>query len=65
MSALEHDPQAEARSSVKITRNAKGDAQVEVKVYAGELDDELDRIRRLAVAQYQALLQELRATREA
>lgn len=34
----EQTPQTESRSSVKITTNAKGEAQVEVKVYAIDED---------------------------
>jgi hypothetical protein len=42
----------EQRSSVKLARNAKGDCQIEVKVYAGETEDEVTRIREIAQRQY-------------
>lgn len=44
----------EQRSSVKISTTAKGDAQVEVKVYDGAELTELDRIRAIAVSTYNA-----------
>ncbi len=57
MSAPEQ--QIESRSSVKISRNAKGEAQFEVKVYDGSTEEELDEVRRIAVVQYEALEREL------
>lgn len=42
----------EARSSVKISQNAKGEAQVEVKVYDGFEPGSLDVIRGEAVRTY-------------
>jgi hypothetical protein len=51
--------QVEQRSRVKITRNAKGEAQFEVSVVSGQEVAELVRIRELAVAQYRALEEEL------
>lgn len=42
----------EQKSSVKISMTAKGDATVEVKVYDGAEQTELDRIRGLAVSTY-------------
>lgn len=44
----------EQKSSVKISQTAKGDATVEVKVYDGVDEDELGRLRRLAVDTYAA-----------
>lgn len=44
--------QAEQRSSVKIAMNAKGEAQVEVKVYVGTPDDEMTETRQRAVSHY-------------
>ena len=47
---------AESRSSVQVALNAKGEAQVTVKVYAGEDADEVARIRTIATEQfYEAL----------
>jgi hypothetical protein len=48
----ENGGQLEQRSSVKLTRNAKGDCQIEVKVYAGEDEAEVQRIREVAQRQY-------------
>jgi hypothetical protein len=59
MSTPEHDGQVEARSSIKATRNAKGDAQFEVNVVAGETDDVLNSMLSQAVHQYQELAREL------
>ena len=52
--------QGESRSSVKISTNAKGDVQVEVKAYTGDLD-QIDEVRAKAVATFQALQQEVGA----
>lgn len=49
----------EQKSSIKATRNSKGDPQFEVKVVAGESDETLTTMRQQAVAQYKALAQEL------
>lgn len=59
MSTPEEAGQFEAKSSIKATRNAKGDAQFEVKVIAGESDEVLNAMRRQAVHQYQELAREL------
>jgi len=60
MSAPEHNgDHVEQKSSIKAVRNAKGEAQFEVKVYEGTEDGELDRIRELTVAQFRALEREL------
>lgn len=49
----------EQRSSVKVTLNAKGEAQVEVKVYAGEDETELERARSLAVDVFRRTVSEV------
>ena len=49
----------EQRSSVEIARNAKGDAQPRVKVYAGEDEAEMARLRDLAVRTYLAVCADL------
>lgn len=48
-----YETEREQRSSVKITQNAKGDAQVEVKAYTHDLDS-LDAARVKAVAVFNA-----------
>ena len=48
----------EQRSSVKITQNAKGDAQVEVKAYSHDLAT-LDETRVAAVKAFQQTVQDL------
>lgn len=53
-------PVVEQRSSVKISMNAKGEAQVEVKAYEGVEGAELERIRLLAVAAYNQTAREVR-----
>jgi hypothetical protein len=58
MSAHEHEngAPAESRSSVEISLNAKREAQVRVKVYAGEESDIVAAARELAVETfYEAL----------
>lgn len=59
MSANEH-VQETAKSSVKIGMNSKGDAIVEVKAYEGVDAVELERIRGLAVATYNATARDVR-----
>lgn len=49
----------EARSKIKVIRNAKGDPQWEITVIAGEDDATLATMREQAVKQHQALLEEL------
>jgi hypothetical protein len=51
--------QTESKGSVKIARNAKGEAQFEVKVYVGEQQSDLDAARELAIGQYNALDRDL------
>lgn len=57
MSAHEPEPRFgeipfEQRSSVAIKMSAKGEAQVEVKVYTGQDGAELEQARQLAVKAY-------------
>lgn len=52
------EPETVQRSSVKLTRNAKGDTQAEVKVYAGDTEEDVARARRLAVETYKGLVAE-------
>lgn len=59
MSANDDQIQVEAKSSIKVTRNAKGDAQFEAKVVDGATEPELNELRRLAVHQYRELVREL------
>lgn len=57
-----HDPEREQdqpRSRVKVARNSKGEPQFEVSVAEGAEAGELDRLRGIAVGQYQALEREL------
>lgn len=49
----------EQRSSIKIVLNAKREAQVEVKVYAGETADDLLALRKAAVDAYRQTLADL------
>lgn len=51
--------QTESKGSVKISRNAKGEPQYEVKVYAGEPELLISSARQIAVSQYRALEDEL------
>lgn len=46
------------RSSVKLVRNAKGDTQIEVKVYVGDGQDLIDEARNRAVSTYRTLERE-------
>lgn len=50
--------QQEARSSVKITRNAKGEAQFEVKAYTGEPLSVIEEARENAIHIYRELERE-------
>lgn len=50
----------EAKSSVALEMNSKGEAQVKVKVYDGVDEGELIRIRRLAVDAYNLTVAEVR-----
>lgn len=55
MTATQHEQQAEGRSSIKLTRNAKGDTQIEVKIRVGDTDAEIDNARQKAIATYNDL----------
>jgi len=52
MSSDEREERLEQRSSVKISTTAKGEPQVEVKIYDGSDSAEIERIRGLAVSTY-------------
>lgn len=64
MTSPEPTPQETAKSSVRITCNAKGEAQPEIKVYEDTDAEELERIRQLAVGAYLATQREVRGQRE-
>jgi hypothetical protein len=53
------EQQLEPRSSVKLTLNAKHDPQWEIKVLEGATTAEIERIRRIAVDQHNALMAQL------
>lgn len=57
----EHEPELAPfqQSKIKLTRNAKGDPQWEVTIVEGADEAELTRIRELALAQHNALLEAL------
>ena len=55
MSGAEHDVVEGGRSSVKVTRNAKGDPQWEVKVRVGDTAVEVAEAREIALATHRAL----------
>jgi len=57
MTEHENGQQLEAKSSIKLTLNAKGEAQVSVSVYEGCDPVELTRIRELAVEQFHRTLE--------
>ena len=59
MSAVDETQQVEQKSSIKVSRNAKQEAQWEVRVVAGATTDELSALRRIAVEQHLALLREV------
>jgi len=46
----------DAKSSVKITLNSKGEAQFEVKVYDGAQSVDLMDIRNLAISEFEMLV---------
>ena len=57
MSAMETEVgKAEAKSSVKITLNSKGEAQFEVKVYEGSTPISLMDARNLAIEEFEVLV---------
>lgn len=59
MSASEHEQIPEGRSSVKVTRNAKGDPQWEIKVRVGDTAAEVAEAREIALATHRALEHDL------
>jgi phage RecT family recombinase len=59
MSTVEHDQQVESKSTIRVSLNAKREAQFEVKVVQGVTDPELADLRRQAVASYRELCREL------
>lgn len=59
MSAPEQETYEGGRSSVKVTRNAKGDAQWEVKVRVGDTEEQVVEAYKLAVKAHHALEAEL------
>ncbi|MCL4836446.1 MAG: hypothetical protein KJ058_00585 [Thermoanaerobaculia bacterium] len=69
MTAVELTGQVESfeqiRSKVKLTRNAKGDAQWEITVVVGDDVDALNEARRVAVAQWRELESDLGVGRAA
>lgn len=61
MSTFETEQQEGVRSSIKLTRNAKGDTQIEIKVRVGDTEAEINEARRIAVATYKGLRDEFGA----
>lgn len=59
MSSHDETQQFEAKSSIKVTLNAKREAQFEAKVVQGVTDAELATLRGQAVNQYRELCREL------
>lgn len=59
MSAAEQETYETGRSSVKVTRNAKGDPQWEIKVRVGDTEAEIVAAYKLAVLAHHALEAEL------
>lgn len=60
MSAPEHNgEQVEQKCSIKVTRNAKGEAQWEAKVVEGFDPTELERVRLAAVELHRSLQRDL------
>lgn len=60
MTAPETIPTETAKSSVRITCNAKQEAQPDIKVYEDTTAEELERIRQLAVSAYLATQRDVR-----
>lgn len=58
MSEQAHEQQVESRSSVRLTLNAKGDVQIDVKAVVGDPPEALDDARRRAVAVFADLRRE-------
>lgn len=58
MSEPHAEIQNEQRSKIKLTRNAKGDTQIEVSIVQGTTVAEADELRQLAVDQYKQIQSE-------
>lgn len=54
-----HDASPLVRSSVKIDMNAKGLAQLKVHVYEDTTEEEMQRVKDLAIRTYQVAMMEL------
>lgn len=61
MSAQEHAPPVESRSSVAIVLNANGEAQGTVKAYVGDDYDTLVAARENAMRIFEATVNDLKA----
>lgn len=59
MSGVEESRVVETRSKIKLSRNAKGDAQWEITIVEDASPDEIERLRQLAIAQHRALTEAL------
>ena len=59
MSTAEQETYEGGRSSVKVTRNAKGDPQWEIKVRVGDTEEQVVEAYKLAVKAHHALEAEL------
>ena len=60
MSSFADEPRIEvSQPKVKLTRNAKGDAQWEIQVVPGITSADMDELRRIAIDQWNALEAEL------
>ena len=53
----DHDraPDESSRSSVKLSRNSKGETQIEVKAYVGDTAEQVEEAKDLAVRVYNEL----------
>lgn len=54
--------ETESKSSVKITLNYKGEAQLEVKIYDGTTQDEADAIKQVATQTFRDTCAEIGLT---
>lgn len=63
MSTPENAAPLDPKSSVKITRNAKGDQQWEIKVRVGDTETEVQEAQRIALAVHQDLARTLGGAR--
>lgn len=64
MSTPEHEQPVDLRSSFKLTRNAKGDPQWEIKVRVGDTEAEVLEAQRIAMFVYQTTETAFFPTRE-